>query len=133
MSESRAAVGVTRDIVQKLWRLCDILRDDGITYQAYVTELTYLLFLKMLAETQREVTLPVDARWASLTSRQGEALLTHYRALLLRLGTEGAATVRTIFTDAQTSLRKPTNLNELVSQIDRLDWYSAKAEGLGDL
>ena len=133
MSESRAAAPATRDIVQKLWRLCDILRDDGITYQAYVTELTYLLFLKMLAETQREGALPADARWASLTSRQGEALLTHYRALLLRLGTEGAGTVRTIFTDAQTSLRKPTNLHELVTQIDRLDWYSAKAEGLGDL
>ena len=133
MSESRAAAPATRDIVQKLWRLCDILRDDGITYQAYVTELTYLLFLKMLAETQREGALPADARWTSLTSRQGEALLTHYRALLLRLGTEGAGTVRTIFTDAQTSLRKPTNLNELVIQIDRLDWYSAKAEGLGDL
>jgi type I restriction enzyme M protein len=133
MSESRATAGATRDIVQKLWRLCDILRDDGITYQAYVTELTYLLFLKMLAETGREGPLPTDARWASLTSRQGEALLTHYRALLLRLGTEGAGTIRTIFADAQTSLRKPTNLHELVTQIDRLDWYSAKAEGLGDL
>ena len=133
MSESRAAAGVTRDIVQKLWRLCDILRDDGITYQAYVTELTYLLFLKMLAETARENALPPDARWASLTSRRGEALLTHYRTLLLRLGTEGVGTVRTIFADAQTSLRKPTNLHELITQIDRLDWYSAKAEGLGDL
>jgi type I restriction enzyme M protein len=71
MSESRATAGVTRDIVQKLWRLCDILRDDGITYQAYVTELTYLLFLKMLAETGREGPLPSDARWTSLTSRQG--------------------------------------------------------------
>ena len=87
----------------------------------------------MLAETGREDALPADARWAGLTSRQGEALLTHYRALLLRPGTEGAGTVRTIFADAQTSLRKPTNLHELVSQIDRLDWYSAKAEGLGDL
>ena len=123
----------TRDIVQKLWRLCDILRDDGITYQAYVTELTYLLFLKMLAETGREERLPADGRWASLTSRQGEALLTHYRALLLRLGTEGHLSVRTIFADAQTSIRKPTNLHELVTQIDRLDWYSAKEEGLGDL
>ena len=126
-------MSATKDIVQKLWRLCDILRDDGITYQAYVTELTYLLFLKMLAETGREDRLPTDGRWASLTSRQGEALLTHYRALLLRLGTEGHPAVRTIFADAQTSIRKPTNLHELVSQIDRLDWYSAKEEGLGDL
>jgi type I restriction enzyme M protein len=27
----------TRDIVQKLWNLCNILRDDGITYLQYVT------------------------------------------------------------------------------------------------
>jgi type I restriction enzyme M protein len=36
----------TQNIVQKLWGLCNVLRDDGITYQDYVTELTFLLFLK---------------------------------------------------------------------------------------
>ena len=40
----------TQDIVQKLWNLCHVLRDDGITYHQYVTELTYLLFLKMADE-----------------------------------------------------------------------------------
>jgi type I restriction enzyme M protein len=43
----------TRDIVAKLWNLCHILRDDGVTYNEYVTELTFLLFLKMMAETGR--------------------------------------------------------------------------------
>ncbi len=38
----------TNDIVQKLWNLCSLLREDGVTYHQYVTELTYLLFLKML-------------------------------------------------------------------------------------
>ena len=38
---------VTHDIVAKLWNLCNILKDDGVTYHQYVTELTYLLFLKM--------------------------------------------------------------------------------------
>ena len=32
------------DIVQKLWNLCDVLRDDGINYSDYVTELVLLLF-----------------------------------------------------------------------------------------
>ena len=41
----------TQEIVQKLWKLCDVLRDDGITYHQYVTELTYILFLKMAKET----------------------------------------------------------------------------------
>ena len=44
----------TRDIVAKLWNLCHILRDDGVTYNEYVTELTFLLFLKMMQETGHE-------------------------------------------------------------------------------
>lgn len=47
----------TQDIVQKLWNLCNVLRDDGITYHQYVTELTYILFLKMLEETGEESAL----------------------------------------------------------------------------
>lgn len=39
-----------QEIVAKLWNLCNVLRDDGITYQQYVTELTYILFLKMCKE-----------------------------------------------------------------------------------
>jgi len=44
----------TNDIVAKLWTLCHVLRDDGITYNEYVTELTFLLFLKMLQETEQK-------------------------------------------------------------------------------
>ena len=28
----------TQEIVAKLWNLCNVLRDDGITYHQYVTE-----------------------------------------------------------------------------------------------
>ena len=42
------------EIVSKLWSLCNILRDDGITFHQYVNELTYLLFLKMAEETNTE-------------------------------------------------------------------------------
>lgn len=42
------------EIVQKLWNICNVLRDDGITYHQYVAELTYILFLKMLKETDTE-------------------------------------------------------------------------------
>src|SRR5215207_3933446 len=61
----------TQDIVAKLWSLCHVLRDDGITYNEYVTELTYLLFLKMLAETERENRLPSEYRWGSWRSGRG--------------------------------------------------------------
>ena len=39
-----------QEIVQKLWNLCNVLRDDGITYQQYLTELTHIFFLKMMNE-----------------------------------------------------------------------------------
>lgn len=47
-----------QQIVAKLWNLCDVLRDDGITYHQYVTELTYILFLKMAKETGAEKDIP---------------------------------------------------------------------------
>ncbi len=58
----------TIEIVQKLWNLCDVLRDDGITYHQYVTELTYLLFLKMAQERNIEDRLPEGYRWDNLTN-----------------------------------------------------------------
>ena len=40
----------TASIVSKVWRFCDILRDDGVGYGDYLKQLTYLLFLKMADE-----------------------------------------------------------------------------------
>ncbi|MFN4887411.1 MAG: N-6 DNA methylase, partial [Pseudanabaena sp.] len=126
----------TRDIVTKLWNLCNILRDDGITYNEYVTELTYLLFLKMLAETGKESRLPENYRWQDLDGREGLEQLEFYKQLLLDLGSAQKVNdpaVLAIFTDAQTKLRKPTNLKSLTDAIDSLDWFSAREEGLGNL
>jgi type I restriction enzyme M protein len=125
----------TADIVAKLWSLCHVLRDDGVTYNEYVTELTYLLFLKMLEETKRENRLPSGYRWAELVKRDGLDQLDYYKRLLLDLGKPEVKDelVRAIFTDAQTRLRKPTNLKALTTDIDKLDWFSAREEGLGNL
>jgi type I restriction enzyme M protein len=123
----------TYDIVQKLWSLCHVLRDDGITYHQYVTELTYLLFLKMAEETKTEGQLPQGYRWRELASKDGVKQLEFYRLLLVHLGSEGSGRVQAIFANASTSLRVPRNLKKLTDSIDELDWYSARSEGLGDL
>ncbi|MGB0562801.1 MAG: N-6 DNA methylase, partial [Spirulinaceae cyanobacterium] len=124
----------TTDIVQKLWNFCNILRDDGVTYMQYVTELTLLLFLKMAQETGTEEQLPEGCRWADLLAEDGVNQLEFYKAMLLKLGRESRnLQVQSIFTNAQTSISKPRFLTKLVSNIDALDWYSAKEEGLGDL
>lgn len=123
----------TTDIVQKLWALCHVLRDDGITYHQYVTELTYLLFLKMMKETGQEEQLPKGYRWGDIEKEEGVEQLTRYRELLLVLGRAGSGRVQAIYANASTSIKVPKNLKKLVESIDALDWYSARTEGLGDL
>ena len=97
-------MSATTDIVQKLWSLCHVLRDDGITYLQYVTELTYLLFLKMMQETVQESQLPEGNRWSDLVSKDGVEQLTFYRSILLHLGSGNVATrVQAIFANAHGS------------------------------
>lgn len=122
----------TQDIVQKLWNLCNVLRDDGITYHQYVTELTYILFLKMAQETGAEKEIPAEYRWDTLTNKSGIELKKHYYDLLDKLG-ESTGRVGQIYANASSSIEEPKNLEKLIKEINKLDWYEAKEEGLGDL
>lgn len=124
---------VTHDIVQKLWNLCNILKDDGVTYHQYVTELTYLLFLKMAKETGTEDQIPSGYRWDDLEKKPAPDRLEHYKLTLIHLGGHGSLLVREIFGNASSFIKKPATLSTLVAELDKLDWYSAKVEGLGDL
>lgn len=123
----------TQEIVQKLWNLCNVLRDDGITYHQYVTELTYILFLKMAKETRKEDGIPAAYRWDELVRREGIALRTFYRELLLKLGTEGEGIVQQIYANAQTNIDEPKNLEKIIKSIDQLIWHSEDREQFGDL
>lgn len=123
----------TQVIVQKLWNLCDVLRDDGITYHQYVTELTYILFLKMAKETGAEKNIPVKYRWDDLSGKKGVELKRFYKKLLGYLGEEGKGRIKEIYANAGTNIDEPKNLEKIIRSIDGLDWYSAKHEGLGDL
>ncbi|WP_053956874.1 N-6 DNA methylase [Inediibacterium massiliense] len=122
-----------QEIVNKLWNLCNVLRDDGITYHQYVTELTYILFLKMAKETNREKNILEEYRWDKLIEKEGIELKNFYRKLLLELGTKGEGKIKEIYTNANSNIDEPKNLEKIIKSIDALDWYSAKEEGLGNL
>jgi type I restriction enzyme M protein len=127
----------TTDIVAKLWNLCHVLRDGGISYHQYVTELTLLLFLKMAKETDHELRKhrpPSGCTWDDLLALPpGDKQLRSYKAMLLELGSASDPLIRAIYAGAQTSLREARHLGRLVGDIDALDWFTAKADGLGDL
>lgn len=148
----------TQEIVAKLWNLCNVLMDDGITYHQYVTELTYILFLKMAKETDVEakfaegvITLEGDSltaeqiaenaqkqiikdySWDVLRSKSGIELYNYYKDLLRLFGTYCKGRVREIYNGAVTNIEEPKNLEKIITSIDKLDWYSAREEGLGNL
>ncbi|WP_337382462.1 N-6 DNA methylase [Desulfovibrio sp.] len=123
----------TQEIVAKLWNLCNVLRDDGITYHQYVTELTYILFLKMAKETGKEDSIPPAFRWDQLTRRSGIELKSFYKRLLTELGENSKGRMRQIYQGAVSNIDEPKNLEKIISSINDLDWYSAQEEGLGNL
>lgn len=109
--------------------------DDGLTYHQYVTELTYLLFLKMAKETGQEQGIPEQWRWAGLESLDGPRQMKYYQ-LLLELGNSGSGSlplVQEIDSNASSVIKKPVTLTKLVSEVDKLDCYSTRQGGLGDL
>ena len=120
---------VTHDIVAKLWNLCNVLKDDGVTYHQYVTELTYLLFLKMAKETGTEEQIPTGHRWDDLEAKAAPDRLEAYKLTLIHLGSHGSTLVKEIFGNASSFIKKPTTLSTLVVEIDKLDWYSARQKG----
>ena len=148
----------TQEIVSKLWNLCNVLRDDGITYHQYVTELTYILFLKMANETGAEdkfaegITLAagdnltpdqeaannekrviLNYSWETLRSKSGMELHKYYKDILRLFGTYCTGRVREIYQGSATNIDEPKNLEKIITTIDGLDWFSAREEGLGNL
>lgn len=148
----------TQEIVSKLWNLCNVLRDDGITYHQYVTELTYILFLKMCNETgsedrfaegivlaegnaltseqeteNAEKQIVLDYSWSNLRKRSGLTQYNYYKDLLRLFGKHCKGRVREIYQNALTNINEPKNLEKIITTIDELDWFSAREEGLGNL
>ncbi len=113
------------DVVQKLWGFCHTLRHDGIDYGDYIEQITFLLFLKMADEKERE--LPRGCEWPSLRDKSGTALLDHYVDVLRALGrTPGI--LGDIYAEAQSRFNNPINLKKLINLIDETEWTSLNVD-----
>jgi len=124
-------------IVSKLWNYCNVLRDDGLSYQDYIEQLTFLLFLKMADEQtrapfSRPAIVPDGLDWESLVRLDGDDLDIQYRHILVELGKQ-PGTLGVIFRKAQNKIQDPAKLKRLVSDlIDREQWMTLDADVKGD-
>jgi type I restriction enzyme M protein len=124
-------------IVQKLWNYCNVLRDDGLSYQDYLEQLTFLLFLKMADEQarppfNRPAIVPKGLDWDSIVLLDGDSLEVQYRHVLTELG-KYPGTLGVIFRKAQNKIQDPAKLRRLVIDlIDREQWMTLDADVKGD-
>ncbi|WP_217220388.1 type I restriction-modification system subunit M [Mucilaginibacter paludis] len=118
------------EIANKLWNLCNVLRDDGVTYHQYLNELTYILFLRLSEIKKFENELPEGYRWSSLKAiKDNKELFDTYRELLATISTKSEnPTIKEIYTNASTTLRKPVNLRTLITSIDLIDWFDEQEQ-----
>lgn len=80
-----------QQIESKAWNFAHVLRDDGLSYLAYIEQITFLLFLKMADEVtkppyNRPPIVPAQFGWESLLKKEGDDLEIHYRHVLEELG-----------------------------------------------
>jgi type I restriction enzyme M protein len=125
-------------IVQKLWSYCQVLRDDGLSYQDYLEQLTSLLFLKMADERARltgeKQAIPAGYRWDDLAKPQmeGVELELHYRETLRVLGARPGM-LGLIFEKAQNKIQDPAKLRQLIVElIGKEDWLAMAADVKGE-
>ena len=114
-----------QELANKLWNLCNILRDDGVTYHQYLNELTYILFLRLSEVKKFEKDIPRKYRWNNLKSiKDNKELFDRYRDLLANLSKKTKnKNIEEIYSNASTTLRKPVNLRTLITVIGEIDWH----------
>jgi type I restriction enzyme M protein len=129
-------------LVQKVWNYAHVLRDQGVPYQAYISQISYLLFLKMDDERMVLVAsglirgessaIPGDCRWPVLRDLQGEELTRRYSAILEKLS-RSSGIVGTIFLKAQNEIQDPAKLRRLVGLIDGETWLGLGVDVKGSI
>jgi type I restriction enzyme M protein len=110
---------------QKVWQLATVLAGQGIGFTDYITQLTYLLFLKMDDENTEtfgeESAIPEGFRWKDLLALDGLALIKQYEDTLNILQKEDNL-IGTIYTKAQNKIDKPVYLKKVITLIDEEKW-----------
>ena len=115
-----------QSLTKKVWNLATTLAGQGIGFTDYITQLTYLLFLKMDAENVEmfgeESAIPTGYQWADLIVLDGLDLVKQYEETL-KLLSEQDNLIGTIYTKARKQDRQAmVYLKKVITMIDEEQW-----------
>lgn len=119
------ATANTQSLTKKVWNLATTLAGQGIGFTDYITQLTYLLFLKMDDENVQtfgeDSAIPEGYRWADLIDLDGLDLVKQYEDTLEELSGQDNL-IGTIYTKAQNKIDKPVYLKKVITLINEESW-----------
>ena len=123
-----------QSLIKKVWNMATVLAGQGVGFTDYITQLTYLLFLKMDEENvelfDEESAIPEGCNWNSLRELDGMDLLDHYEEILKRLSQEEGL-IGTIYTKAVNKIEQPVYLKKVITMIDEEDWLGMDVDVKG--
>ncbi len=122
------------NLITKVWNYATILRDSGVGYTDYVSQLTYLLFLKMDDECvnilKQKSLIPEEYQWKKLRTLDGVELEKTYNGALTELSKKDGI-IGTIYSKAQNKITEPAKLKKLISLVDEQTWMGLDVDVKG--
>ena len=117
-------------LVSKVWNIANVLAAAGVGFTDYITQLTYILFLKMDDEKESmglESHLPAGYKWKNLSALSGTDLVEKYEDILKELS-QADGLIGTIFTKATNKIDKPVMLKKVIDMVAEDNWYMMEGD-----
>jgi type I restriction enzyme M protein len=120
-------------LLNKVWNIANVLAAAGVGFTDYITQLTYILFLKMDDEKEKlglGSSIPDGYKWKDLTELSGQDLVDKYEEILKELSdTDGL--IGTIFTKATNKIDRPAMLAKVIEMVSEENWYMMEGDFKG--
>jgi len=112
-------------LVKKVKDIANVMASAGVGFTDYITQLTYILFLKMDHEKEElglGSTIPDGYKWKDIVDLSGNDLVEKYEEILKDLSEKGGL-IGTIFTRATNKIDRPVMLAEVFKMVAGENWY----------
>ncbi len=112
-------------LLKKVGDIANVLAAAGVGFTDYITQLTYILFLKMDSEKEElglGSSIPEGYKWKDLAELNGQDLVDRYEEILKELAKDDGL-IGTIFTKASNKIDRPVLLAKVIEMVSGENWY----------